>query len=121
MNHEGEFGLTLDGRSLDFRLTDDHRLLAATVERLVREQYGFDVHRAAIASETGWNRAFWAQLAELGILGAALPEEAGGLGGTALETMLVMRAFGAGLVLGPYLSTSRARKPLQAAGCIPAM
>ena len=61
--------------------------------------------QAAIASEAGWNREFWAQLAELGILGAALPEEAGGLGGTALDTMLVMRAFGAGLVVGPYLST----------------
>jgi alkylation response protein AidB-like acyl-CoA dehydrogenase len=91
--------------SLDFRLTEDHRLLAETVERLVREQYGFEVRRAAIASEAGWNREFWAQLAELGILGAPLPEQAGGLGGAALATMLVMRAFGAGLVVAPYLST----------------
>ena len=43
MNHEGDFGPTSEGRSLDFRLTDDHRLLGETVERLVREQYGFEV------------------------------------------------------------------------------
>jgi alkylation response protein AidB-like acyl-CoA dehydrogenase len=90
---------------LDFRLTEEQMLLGETVERLVREQYGFEVRRAAIASAVGWNREFWTQLAELGILGAPLPEEAGGLGGAALATMLVMRAFGAGLVVAPYLST----------------
>jgi alkylation response protein AidB-like acyl-CoA dehydrogenase len=90
---------------LDFRLTEDQTLLGEAVERLVREQYGFEVRRAAIASEAGWNREFWTQLAELGILGAPLPEEVGGLGGAALATMLIMRAFGAGLVVAPYLST----------------
>jgi len=98
-------GRAWEARSLDFRLTEEHRLLGEAVERLVREQYGFEVRRAAIASEVGWDREFWTQLAELGILGAPLPEQAGGLGGGELATMQVMRAFGAGLVVVPYLST----------------
>ena len=105
MNMTVAFRSPLGARNLDFRLTEDHRLLGETVERLVREQYGFEVRRAAIASKAGWDREFWSQLAHLGILGAPLPEQAGGLGGGALATMLVMRAFGAGLVVAPYLST----------------
>jgi alkylation response protein AidB-like acyl-CoA dehydrogenase len=106
MNHDPMIpGRPWGARILDFRLTEDQTLLGEAVERLVREQYGFEVRQAAIASEAGWNREFWTQLAELGILGAPLPEQAGGLGGAALATMLVMRAFGAGLVVAPYLST----------------
>jgi alkylation response protein AidB-like acyl-CoA dehydrogenase len=48
----------------------------------------------------------WKAFAEdLGILGAAFPEELGGLGGGPIETMVVMEEFGRALVVEPYLST----------------
>src|SRR5690606_25912978 len=40
-----------------------------------------------------------------GWLGMPCPEEYGGFGGTAIETMIVMEAFGNGLVAEPYLPT----------------
>src|SRR5206468_1616149 len=56
-------------------------------------------------SESGWRPAIWKQFAELGLLGASLPEEYGGLGGGAVETMIVMEAFGRALVIEPYVPT----------------
>ena len=41
-------------------------------------------------------------MAELGWLGACVPEVCGGIGGGPVETMLLMEAFGAGLVPEPY-------------------
>ena len=47
----------------------------------------------------------WAQYAELGLLGLPFAEEHGGFGGGAVETMIVMEAFGRALALEPYLAT----------------
>jgi hypothetical protein len=42
---------------------------------------------------------------DLGILGAAFAEDVGGLGGGAIELMVVMEEFGKALVVEPYLET----------------
>jgi hypothetical protein len=48
----------------------------------------------------------WKALAEdLGVLGMSVPEELGGLGGGAIETMIVMEELGSALVVEPYLET----------------
>ena len=47
----------------------------------------------------------WRQFAELGVLGLPFAEEHGGFGGGAVETSLVMEAFGRALVVEPYLAT----------------
>ena len=47
----------------------------------------------------------WGQYAELGLLGLPFAEAHGGFGGGAVETMIVMEAFGRGLILEPYLAT----------------
>jgi len=91
-----------------FELTEDQQMLAEMVGRLSAEQHGFDARRAAMLSEDGWLPTFWTQLAELGILGAALPEEFGGLDGGPIMTMLIQQAFGRHLVLSPYASTMAA-------------
>jgi alkylation response protein AidB-like acyl-CoA dehydrogenase len=44
-------------------------------------------------------------MAEMGLLGLPLPEDQGGFGGGPVETMLVMEAFGRGLVVEPYLAS----------------
>ena len=47
----------------------------------------------------------WQQYAELGLLGLPFAEAHGGFGGGPVETMIVMEAFGRGLVLEPYFAT----------------
>ena len=57
-------------------------------------------------SADGWRADYWKVMAEeLGILGAPFSEDHGGLGGGAIENMIVMEEFGKGLVIEPYLGT----------------
>ena len=55
-------------------------------------------------------------MAELGVLGLNIPEADGGLGGGAVETLLVMQAFGRALVVRPFRRNSRRCRALLNAG-----
>jgi alkylation response protein AidB-like acyl-CoA dehydrogenase len=90
---------------MDLSWSSEQQQLRDSVERWVAQSYPFETRRKLVASELGWGRDNWKQFAELGWLGAALPEDIGGIGGSALETLIVMEAFGRGLVLEPYLPT----------------
>jgi alkylation response protein AidB-like acyl-CoA dehydrogenase len=86
---------------MDFDLSEEQRLLKDSVERFVADRYGFEARKAAIAEPEGFSRQNWAQFAELGLLAVPFAEEHGGIGGGAVETMIVMEAFGGGLVIEP--------------------
>ena len=91
---------------MDFDLTDEQRLLADSVNRFVSDRYGdFEKRKAYRAEAGGYAAANWSAMAEMGLLALTLPEEQGGFGGGPVETMLVMEAFGRGLVVEPYLAT----------------
>ena len=90
---------------MDFEYSDDQKLLRDQAQRFVREHYGFEARRALVATEQGWSDENWARFADLGWLGMTFPEAHGGLGLSAVETMILMEAFGNGLVAEPYLST----------------
>jgi pimeloyl-CoA dehydrogenase small subunit len=90
---------------MDFDLTDEQRLLKDSVDRLILDQYPFEQRKKYTAEPDGWSRSVWQQYAELGLLGLPFAEAHGGFGGGAVETMIVMEAFGRGLVLEPYFAT----------------
>ena len=90
---------------MDFDLTDEQRLLKDSVDRLIADQYQFEQRKKYQAEVDGWGGALWQQYAELGLLGLPFAEAHGGFGGGAVETMIVMEAFGRGLVLEPYFAT----------------
>ncbi|MFT5447594.1 MAG: alkylation response protein AidB-like acyl-CoA dehydrogenase [Gammaproteobacteria bacterium] len=89
---------------MDFTLSEEQQLLKDSADRFVRESYPLETRRELVASELGYSEQNWRQMAELGWLGVTVPEEYGGIGGGATEVMVLMEAFGAGLVLEPYLS-----------------
>src|SRR6185437_3474722 len=90
---------------MDFDLDEGQRLLRDSVDRLIAEEYDFEQRKRYAEEPSGFSLARWAQYAELGLLGLPFPETLGGIGGGAVETMIVMEAFGRGLVLEPYLAT----------------
>jgi alkylation response protein AidB-like acyl-CoA dehydrogenase len=90
---------------MDIQFTEEQELLRASVQRVLRDQYDFDVRRVIAASEEGWSRRHWASFAELGLLAAPFSEEAGGLGGGPLSTMIIMHEFGRHLVIEPFVET----------------
>ena len=87
---------------MDFSLTEEQQLLKDSVDRFVRENYPLDRRRALVSGEPGYSEENWRRMAALGWLGAGVPETYGGSGGGLVETMLLMEAFGAGLVPEPY-------------------
>jgi alkylation response protein AidB-like acyl-CoA dehydrogenase len=91
---------------MDFAYTDEQRQLQETLLRYIAKEYGFAERRALARSEDGCSREHWREFAELGVLALTVPEAHGGLGGTAIDTMIVMEALGRGLVLEPYLATA---------------
>jgi pimeloyl-CoA dehydrogenase small subunit len=90
---------------MDFDFTDEQRMLKDSIEQLITDRYDFEQRKKYMKEEAGYSRAQWAQYAEMGLLGLPFDERYGGVGGGAVETMIVMEAFGRGLVLEPYLST----------------
>lgn len=90
---------------MDFDFSEEQRLLKDSVERLMLDSYGFDDRRKYQAKLPGFSEVMWARYAELGLLALPFSEEHGGFGGGAVETMIVMEAFGKALILEPYFAT----------------
>jgi pimeloyl-CoA dehydrogenase small subunit len=90
---------------MDFAYSEEQNLLRNSVVRLLADNYSFETFKKVSRGEPGWRPESWKQFAELGLLGAPLPEAYGGLGGGPVETMVVMEAFGRALVVEPYVPT----------------
>ncbi|PWR23627.1 acyl-CoA dehydrogenase family protein [Zavarzinia compransoris] len=105
---------------MDFNYSDEQKLLIDSVERFIQDDYGFDTRRAILKSDEGFRRDLWQKFGELGWLAVPFAEEDGGLGGTPVETMIIMESFGRGLVVEPYLSTVVLAGGLLRAGGTPA-
>jgi alkylation response protein AidB-like acyl-CoA dehydrogenase len=90
---------------MDIQLTEEQELLRSSIQRLLRDNYDFDARRRILATEEGFCRNTWRSFAELGVLAAPFAEEAGGLGGGALATMILMQEFGRHLMVEPFLET----------------
>ena len=54
---------------MDFDLTDEQRLLADSVTRLMTDRYSFEQRKGYLQQPPGWSAAIWSQLAEVGLLG----------------------------------------------------
>jgi alkylation response protein AidB-like acyl-CoA dehydrogenase len=91
---------------MDFKLSEDHSMLKDMVARFVREKCDWDSHLKILESDQGHDPAIWAQMAELGLVSAVLPERVGGLGGTGLDIMVVMEELGRRIVVEPFLATA---------------
>jgi len=90
---------------MDLTLSDEQRLLRESVDRFIAETYDADHRRRVAADPPGFSPEIWKQFADLGWLALPIDEAYGGLGGGAIETGILMEAFGRGLVTEPYLST----------------
>ncbi|GGL26549.1 acyl-CoA dehydrogenase family protein [Caulobacter rhizosphaerae] len=91
---------------MDFNFTEEQSMVRDTVASFLQDKYDFETRRKIVASESGWRADYWKAFAEeLGILGASFSEELGGLGGGAIDNMIIMEEFGKALVIEPYLGT----------------
>jgi alkylation response protein AidB-like acyl-CoA dehydrogenase len=91
---------------MDFNLSKEQELLRDGLGRFLSTRYDLEKSRAAAKTGAGWQPDVWRGFAdELGILGAALPEDVGGIGGGPVEVMVIAEALGHALVVEPYVDT----------------
>jgi alkylation response protein AidB-like acyl-CoA dehydrogenase len=90
---------------VDFNYSNEQLALQETLQRFIGRDYGFERRRELVGTTLGFSAEAWAQYAELGLLALPFPEEYGGLGGNAVDIMLVMELIGRGLLLEPFLSS----------------
>jgi alkylation response protein AidB-like acyl-CoA dehydrogenase len=100
---------------MDFDFTDDQESLRDAVRRWVDKGFGFE-RRHRIAKAGGKTREVYAELAELGLAGMAVPEAHGGMGFGAIEAMVVMEELGRGLVNAPFAAGALVAPSLLRAG-----
>jgi alkylation response protein AidB-like acyl-CoA dehydrogenase len=91
---------------MDFKLTKEQELLRDGLAKFLATRYDLDKSRTAAKTGAGWQPDIWRGFAdELGILGATLPEDVGGMGGGPVELMVIAEALGQALVVEPYVDT----------------
>ncbi|TCW82329.1 pimeloyl-CoA dehydrogenase small subunit [Burkholderia sp. SRS-46] len=101
---------------MDFRHTEDRRMLADTLNRFIGEQYAFPVRDRIAQSAQGFDRTMWERFAELGAIGALFDEADGGFGGAGFDIAVVFECLGRGLVVEPFLGALLAGRALALAG-----
>jgi alkylation response protein AidB-like acyl-CoA dehydrogenase len=91
---------------MSFTPSDEQEALRASVRRFVGERWPVAEARRLGAGEPGLAPELWAQLAELGLLGVAVPEACGGQGFGFAELALVVEELGRELAGGPYFANA---------------
>ena len=81
-------------------------MLQDSVQKFVQKSYDFDTRNKIIGSETGYSADNWQLFAELGWLAVPFSEEDGGLGGSAVDLMVIMEEFGKANLVEPYTATA---------------
>ena len=91
---------------MDLSFTETQNMLRDMLARFLADTYGFETRKKMLARPEGRDPGIWKALAtELGILGAPFAEAHGGLGGGALENMIMMEELGKVIAIEPYLQT----------------
>lgn len=88
---------------MDFSLTEEQSMLEDSVARFVDNDYVFETRQKIILGDPGYSIETWRLFAELGWIAMPFAEDDGGLGGGPVELMLMMRQFGRGLVVEPFV------------------
>jgi len=91
------------GMNLDF--SDDQKALQAQVRRFLSEKCRPEAVRSILEGPEPYDRALYAGLADLGVLGVAIPEAYGGMGLGRLELCLIAEELGRVLAPVPVSSS----------------
>ena len=97
---------------MEFRFTEDQRLLQETVRDFLAGECTVDFVRGQWDTATGRSREFWSSFAEIGVPGLLVPEEHGGLGMTEVDLVLVMVEVGRAGLAEPVTPTAAVAAPL---------
>lgn len=91
---------------MDLSYNETQGMLRETLARFLADTYDFESRKKMLASPEGRDPGIWKAIAtELGLTCAPFAEEHGGMGGGAIENMIMMEEFGKVIAIEPWLQT----------------
>jgi alkylation response protein AidB-like acyl-CoA dehydrogenase len=91
---------------VDLQFTEEQEMLRAALREMLAQHSSPDDVRALEDTPEGYSAKVWSELAALDLVGLTLPEEHGGSGMGALETVVVYEELGRALATTPHLTTA---------------
>ena len=95
----------LNRRRVNLDFSDEQKQLRDQVRRFLSEECPPEKVRAVLEGPESYDKALYQGLAEMGVLGAAIPEEYGGVGLSHLELCVVAEELGRALAPVPVSSS----------------
>jgi acyl-CoA dehydrogenase len=90
---------------MDLDLSDEQKQLKEQVQRLLTERATPDLLRRVITDRSGFDPELWRKAAELGLLGAAIPEAYGGVGLGEKDLCVIAEEMGRAVAPIPFFSS----------------
>lgn len=90
---------------MQFGLSESQQILKDTARKFFAGESPIAAVRKSMETDTAYDAALWAKLAEQGFTGIIAPEEFGGMGLGKVELILLMEEAGYALLPGPFFST----------------
>lgn len=91
---------------MDLSYTETQDMLRDTLARFLADNYGFDARQKMIERPEGRDPGIWRAISsELGLTCAPFAEEHGGMGGGAIENMIMLEELGKVIAIEPWLQT----------------
>lgn len=100
--------------NLDF--TDEQEALKKTARDFMTRSYSSMLVRELEEHPTGFKEDIWRQIAELGWLAVAIPEEYDGVGGSFMDLIILFEEMGRACFIAPFFSTAISTLAIVAAG-----
>ncbi|MBN1177521.1 MAG: acyl-CoA/acyl-ACP dehydrogenase [Dehalococcoidales bacterium] len=90
---------------MDPRLSEEQEILRTSARDFLTEKCPKSLVREMEKDEKGYSPALWKEIADLGWMGLAFPEEYGGAGMSFLDLAILLEEMGRALLPGPFFST----------------
>ena len=91
---------------MNFDFSDELKQLREEARRFLAERNALAAARRVLDGNQGYDRELWREIAEMGWIGAAIPEEFGGAGLGHLGLCVLAEELGAALAPVPFASTA---------------
>ena len=88
---------------MDLSISEEQSAIRDVISRFIENEYDFEKRMSIAEGDTAFDSDVYNFFVEQGFTAIPFSEEDGGLNGGPVETMLIMKEIGRGLVLEPYL------------------
>lgn len=90
---------------MNFEYSEYQLAFRESVIKFLQQEYSFEARQKILKSDAAYSERIWESCAELGWLSLPFYEDVGGLGGSAVDSILFFEELGRHLVTEPFIET----------------